>query len=148
MPAPTIVDQTVTTECGQLFKTISKHRNGLIGNISRWTIAISDEYNCFKNALAYTGKRVNQYDSLELCWGIHTSYGSLSKLGENNNSTNIKFAKFTKHSNNREWHGYPADYQYNPQDVPETSFLKKLKEENYLTKAKLNKIIQGKSCNL
>lgn len=150
MAAPTTVDQTVTTECGQKFKTISKHRGASIGNISRWTIGIPDEYVSFKNALQSTivdGDEPN-YDELDLCWGVHIFQSILTKLGENQNNNDIKFAKFTKHTNNDEWHGYPADYQNKPQDVPSTPYLTKLKNDNYLTKAKLNKIKQGKSCNL
>lgn len=150
MPAPTTVNQTVITECGQKFKTISKHRGRVASNISKWSIGIPDEYDSFKNALKSTVKsgQTPNYNKLNLCWGVHIVQSVLAKLGENSNNNNIKFAKFTKHPNNSEWHGYPADYQNKPQDIPSEKYLKKLKQDNYLTKAKLNKIKQGKSCNL
>lgn len=150
MPAPTIVDQTVITECGQNFKTIAKHRRAFGYDIAKWSITIPEEYISFKNALqaTVTNGVTPDFDSLNLCWGVHISEGILTKLGENHNNTNIKFAKFTKHINNHEWHGYPADYQNKPQDVPSSKYLTKLKDDNYLTKSNLNKIIQGKSCSL
>ena len=149
MPTPTTVDQTVITECGQYFKTIAKHRRASNYDISKWTITIQEEYISFKNALSTaTNMDTPNFDNLNLCWGIHIHQGVLAKLGENNNNLNIKIAKFTKHINNNEWHGYPADYQNKPQDIPSVEYLTKLKDENYLTKSKLNKIIQGKPCNL
>ena len=153
MPAPILVNQSVVTPCGENFKTIAKHRSRANPNASIWTISIQEEYDCFIEAMSYCNTGMvtpitytpNQNT---VRWGVLIDGRSLSKLGENNHCNNLVFAKFTKHVNNSEWHGYPSDYINKVQDRPSMNFLLSLKGNDYLEKSQVKKISQGKKCNI
>lgn len=153
MPAPINVDESVVTPCGELFKTTAKHRNSANPAASVWSINISDEYNCFIEALSYTdSSQVTNisYKSLDetLCWGVNIDSTRLQSLGYNNLTNELFFGKFTKHIHNNEWHGYPADFIKKTQDRPPLNFLVSLEENGLLTKNKMKKISRGQKCRI
>ncbi len=150
MPAPISINSTVTTSCGEKFKTISKHRGTGIASASRWTITISEEYDCFIKSLSYcNGTNSITYTSSDnsVRWGVTLDNNKLTKLGENNICNFLVFAKFTKHAHNSEWHGYPSDYRNKVQDRPQIDFLTSLSDNSIISKSKVNKIMQGKICS-
>ncbi len=118
------------------------HRNNN-PNKSQWTINTNQEASCFKSS--YT----NNWYVNSNAWGLHYLGEGISYLGVGEDRNKKLFlAKFKKEPNKNFWHGYPADYQRNNQDLPDNDILNIWKSNNILTKAQISKIIQGKPCKL
>ena len=112
---------------------------------SQWTILEEEELECFRVAYKSGWKRENN------AWGLHftcnnTQFGYLG-LGRDRN-IKLFIAKFKNDVPHETWHGYPADYQQNSHDVPETEILRSWVKNNILGKAKMRKIIRGEPCKL
>lgn len=139
MPAPRHYDETVQVTSKTTFISTKKHRIRGNPNASIWTIGYREEYIVFLKSKPHLSN-----DGIS--WGVHTPNGRMAKLGDSNcGNYDLIFAKYTSHENNDDlWHGYPANYIKNTQDVPSNNFLKDLVLKNYLTKAKRKKIRNGK----
>jgi hypothetical protein len=82
-------------------------------------------------------------------WGLFIDKDIINYLGIiNNRNTSIFIAKFVVDINHNAWHGYPADYQFKAQDVPDKEVINKWIKEKYITKAKARKIMMGQSCRI
>jgi hypothetical protein len=46
------------------------------------------------------------------------------------------------------WHGYPADHQRSPSDIPDEEILKAWINLGLVTPAKVRKLAKGQPCNL
>ena len=120
-----------------------QHRDGN-PNKSQWTINIDQEIYVFR-CMAYYGWGFQNNG-----WGLLINNdGKVDYLGFiNNRNTAVFIAKFVGDTNHNSWHGYPADYQFRAQDVPDRAILQRWKENNYLTKAKVRKIMMGQPCKI
>ncbi|HEY8035876.1 MAG TPA: hypothetical protein VIF37_09845 [Methylobacter sp.] len=120
-----------------------QHRDGN-PNKSQWLIDIDHEINVFKCMDR------NSWGSEENGWGLFiNNNGSLNYLGViQARNIEVFIAKFVTDKNHNAWHGYPADYQFKAQDVPDKSILLKWKEENFLTKSIIRKIMKGQPCKI
>jgi len=120
----------------------SQHRATGNPNKTVWTVNFDDEVNCFTQSKTFEWIE-NNYG-----WGLKVIDSVLQYIGHNFENETLKIAKFVDGSANDVWHGYPADYLRRSQDRPPTFVLKNWVEQGYLTKAKMNKIRRGQSCNL
>jgi hypothetical protein len=57
-------------------------------------------------------------------------------------------AKFVASAPPAVWHGYPADHERNPQDIPESEVLRDWIQSGLLAAAKVRKLTRGQPCNL
>lgn len=112
-------------------------------NKSQWIITEDEEMNCFKTAYSKGWVIGNN------AWSLHYIQNELTYLGIGvDRSTNLFIAKFKNDISHSTWHGYPADYQQNAQDVPGTDILRDWIKCNVLPKAKISKIMKGQPCKL
>lgn len=120
----------------------SQHRR--IGNANKcvWKISFEEEVNCFSNSY------LKNWKSNTKAWGLFIENEMLKVIGLNNSNQELKLAKFVDANGNNIWHGYPADYMNKVHDIPIENVLKNWVEQKYITKAKMNKIRRGISCNL
>jgi hypothetical protein len=110
---------------------------------SQWRIPESDERNAFNQA------RIRAWLSDACGWGLHTPDGIVSILGVSQDHDRPLFvAKFLANAAPRFWHGYPADHQRNPQDIPDDRILSDWMTSGLLTSAKVRKLTRGQPCNL
>lgn len=108
---------------------------------SQWIITEKEEIECFR--VAYDKGWTNERDA----WGLHYSQNTIAYLGIAENRTiNLFIAKFKNDVPHNNWHGYPADYQRKPQDIPDKEILSKWITNNVLAKAKIRKIMAGQPC--
>lgn len=118
------------------------HRNGRNGK-SQWIIAPPAEEFSFAQALARGWLRTNEG------WGLHTPTESPEYLGRaRDHVTQVFVAKFVGDQAAEMWHGYPADHQRCPQDIPDEAALQSWIDANLLTPAKVRKVAKGQRCNL
>ncbi len=118
------------------------HRNNN-PNKSQWIINPTQEFDCFD--LSYRKSWLKNDNA----WGLHYSGQSIDYLGlGEDRNVNLFLAKFIKDQNQNYWHGYPADYQRNPQDIPDNDILEIWKYNNILSKPKIRKIMRGQPCNI
>jgi hypothetical protein len=119
-----------------------QHRDGN-PNKSQWIINTNQEIYVFK----YTAYKNWIFE--ENGWGLFIDKDIINYLGIiNNRNTSIFIAKFVVDINHNAWHGYPADYQFKAQDVPDKEVINKWIKEKYITKAKARKIMMGQSCRI
>ena len=110
---------------------------------SQWTVSHQDEITIFVDA--YTRIWVNKDNA----WGVFFNNGKLDYLGvAQDHFTQVFIAKFINDTAHNNWHGYPADHQSHPQDIPDESILKNWLDNDILPKSKINKIARGKPCKL
>lgn len=120
----------------------SKHRSTGNPNKTVWTLDFDDEVECF------TYSKTSNWIQDNCGWGIKVINSILQYIGHNFENEALKLAKFVDGNENDIWHGYPADYLRKSQDRPPTFILKSWVDQGYITKAKMNKIRRGQSCNL
>ena len=120
----------------------SQHRRTGNVNKSIWIVPFEEEVNCFSQS--FTEKWIDKTKA----WGLVFENDILKVIGLNNNNQELKLAKFVDANGNNIWHGYPADYMNRVHDIPLENVLKKWVIKKYITKAKMNKIRRGISCNL
>ena len=119
-----------------------QHRDGN-PNKSQWLIDIDQEVRVFKY-MAY-----NNWGGENNGWGLFFRRNILDYLGIiHSRNTNVFIAKFVVDTSHCAWHGYPADYQFKAQDVPDRSILQDWLEKKYLSKAKIRKIMKGQPCKI
>ncbi|MEP4599695.1 MAG: hypothetical protein ABJZ98_02215, partial [Saccharospirillum sp.] len=105
----------IQTQCfGQIeYCPNPQHRNSN-PNKSQWTIDIPSELESFQTM------DQQEWNENQTGWGLYfNEYGSISYLGTlPRNRAEVFIAKFVCDVAHGLWHGYPADYQSNIQDVP------------------------------
>ena len=121
----------------------TQHRDGN-PNKSQWTIDTDQEIDVFC-CMADHG-----WGFQDNGWSLFIKEdSSIDYLGFiQSRKAKVFIAKFVVDTNHNAWHGYPADYQVRAQDVPHKDILRKWKDENYLTKAKMRKIMMGQPCKI
>src|SRR5688572_27130432 len=91
------------------------HRNGARKK-SQWRISIPDEVWCFEHSVSRSWVVGSE------AWGLHNPEGHPRYLGvAQDHMTEVFIAKFI--GDNDIWHGYPADHQRNPQDIPHPTVM-------------------------
>jgi hypothetical protein len=117
------------------------HRNGNRAK-SQWRITIPDEKASFENA------RTNGWLTPDTGWGLHLVNGNAVVLGvAQDHATSVFLAKYVG-SASGPWHGYPADYRSNSQDIPTPHVLGEWCVKGLFSAAKIRKISRGQPCNL
>ena len=137
------LDQKIQVKDKNVYYTVvSYHRNSSLQNKSKWTISRLDEFNCF----AYSEEKewlINHQG-----WGVIPDGNKLIELGKNSESEKLYISKFVDSEENNIWHGYPADYRRNTQDIPTTQILTNWYNDGLIKKHHILKIKRGKKCNL
>lgn len=127
---------------GFVYRLNPDHRNGT-GGKSQWTIPPPDEVRCFRQADDRAWLSVN------VGWGLHMPDGGPQFLGISEDRSRALFvAKFVASEAPVAWHGYPADHQRHPQDIPAPSVLKAWLDLDLLNPAKIRKLSRGQPCSL
>lgn len=141
---PYAADERIDLKPNILSEYIISSQHRRTGNPDKciWTITFEEEVNCFSNS--YTEKWISNTKA----WGLIVENDLLKVVGQNNEQQELKLAKFVDANRNNIWHGYPADYMNRVHDIPVEHILKKWVDKKYITKAKMNKIRRGISCNL
>lgn len=117
------------------------HRNGNRAK-SQWRITIPEENVSFDNA------RTSGWLATDTGWGLHLVNGNAAVLGvAQDHTTSVHLAKFVG-SVGGPWHGYPADYRNNSQDIPTPHVLGNWLSKGIFSAAKIRKISRGQPCNL
>jgi hypothetical protein len=121
------------------------HRDGRPAK-SQWTISIAEELASFDHA----GREdwLMPPEEPTVGWGLHCVEGSPCVLGVAvDRSRDFIIAKFVT-SNGSDWHGYPADHQSNPQDIPLEAVLASWLQGSLFSAAKVRKIVRGQPCRI
>lgn len=125
------------------YKIVTVHRRAGNQNKCIWTITPKEEVDCFQFSAS------NDWLDEKQGWGLKSNKnGSLDQIGLSTQKKPLKIAKFVDTNLTCEWHGYPADYCKNSQDVPSCKVLEKWKKNNLISKTNFSKIRQRKPCNL
>ncbi|MEY3220489.1 MAG: hypothetical protein RIT27_1846 [Pseudomonadota bacterium] len=110
---------------------------------SQWTITYDEESRSFCLSLE------NQWNDDKNGWGVHLINETISYLGiSQNGMQNLLIAKYVCDNVHNDWHGYPANHIEYSRDIPPEKFLLDWKSKNYITSAKMRKILKGQPCNL
>lgn len=122
--------------------TISKKHRGKNKNKSYWTISKPEEVVLFADALR------KGYEEDCLAWNLLMDGGTVCVLGCSPDGLMLKMAKFVDADEKDQWHGYPANYQKNNQDIPPYKVLLSWMNAKFISVATLAKIRKGQPCNL
>jgi hypothetical protein len=110
---------------------------------SQWIITEREEIQCF--SVAYSKGWKNEKNA----WGLHYKQSAVTYLGVGKKQgADLFIAKFKNDVPHNNWHGYPADYQGNSQDIPDKDILNNWIANDILPKAKIRKIMAGQPCKL
>lgn len=119
-----------------------QHRNGTPLK-SQWIISHIDERACFLHS--YTSGWIDD----DTGWGLHFHEQIVDYLGlSHDRERRLFIAKFVANRRPSYWHGYPADYQVNIQDIPREDVLNKWLADEIFSPAKISKILRGKACRI
>lgn len=136
LDVPNLVENNI------FYMIVSQHRLNINKNKSHWCITYEEELKCFKNSLA------NNWVSDFKGWGLHIINNEISTLGYSKQKEQLKMAKFVDSYKSSKWHGYPADYRNNVQDIPSSELLRNWVENGIIQKHQMSKIRSGKKCAL
>jgi len=117
------------------------HRNGTPAK-SQWIITEAQERD------AFDGARTRNWLKVRLGWGLHAPNAHASYLGISPNGQEVFVAKFVASNPPVVWHGYPADHQRNPHDVPELQILRDWENSQLITPSQMRKLLRGQPCDL
>lgn len=110
---------------------------------SQWTISRNDELNCFHLMCE------NNWYKINCGWGMHLVRDLPTYLGVGvKRERQLFIAKFVDGNINGNWHGYPADYEENSQDIPPEDILISWYSAGYIKFAKVRKIIKQQPCRI
>lgn len=114
---------------------------------SQWSIDESEERTCFKTSL-----KCDLNKPLYSSWGLYLNNNKAEYLGttaqREPEQYQLFIAKFVDSNKNNKWHGYPANPSGKPQDIPPDDVLNDWLKKEYLRRALIRKITQGKKCKL
>ncbi len=124
--------------------TISRKHRSRNPDKSRWSIPMPIEVTLFRDALKLG------YEDKEMftAWNLYVKDGVICVVGYSVDNKKLKIGKFVDSNKNEQWHGYPADYMKNNQDIPPASILMTWQKAGYITTATMKKIKGGQPCNL
>lgn len=153
---------TVETSVDVTYSPNPQHRSGVKPK-SIWDSGITEEmeFDIFKVAMenkwyrtkevTYQKKKYHVFLSPNgRGWGFLQENGKFKVLGKLNTNDGrndpVRFCVFEE-GNPNVWHGYPADFKRN-QDRPTKNVLKIWRDNNYIEKHDIKKIIGGSVCTL
>lgn len=118
------------------------HRNGTALK-SQWTISTADEHRCFDQA------RTAAWLDTTRGWGLHRPEGEPTYLGVGVDRRRRLFvAKFVRGREDEPWHGYPADTQRHPQDLPSYAVRRAWLDDGILSAVIIRRLSKGQPCAL
>ena len=128
------------------------HHRNKNANKSQWTCKMEEEVKLFKIGVTnnWKEKRENKKNK-DVIFSIfkYERYIGLSC----DKRRKLFFSKFVSSQKIKsniqakiEWHGYPADYEVNPQDIPDKDILLDWRQKKLIKKAHITKIVRGKPC--
>ena len=122
--------------------TISKKHRGQNPEKSHWTITMPKEVALFREALR------SGYEDTYTAWNLYVVDGAACEVGRSVEDIELKIAKFVDSCRNEQWHGYPANYLKNNQDIPSAKVLRQWNNAGIISTATMKKIKGGQPCNL
>ena len=132
------------TDDREVIYTISKKHRGRNPDKSHWIIKMPKEVALFRDAL-----RLGYEDKANFtAWNFLIVDGEICAIGKSVDDLELKMAKFVDSNKNEQWHGYPANYMKNNQDIPPASLLLSWQKAGFITTATMKKIKGGQPCNL
>ncbi len=124
----------------------SDHRDGT-NEKSQWIIGRENERLCFEQSQLFIDEKEGKTR-----WGLHFEDKQIANLGKSKSESPpvrlLFIGKFVNDKQNDYWHGYPADFEENNQDIPPEEVTGYWREQHYLSKAKISKISGGRKCRL
>lgn len=122
--------------------TVSKKHRGENPQKSIWIIPMPTEIDLFVDAIK------SGYEKNYTAWNLLKSNNVISVIGMSSDGQELKLAKFVDGNKNDQWHGYPANYLRNNQDIPPSNILESWVNNKSITPATMSKIRRGQRCNL
>jgi hypothetical protein len=120
----------------------SHHRDGNPKK-SQWIISIPQERVSF--AAAAADKWLDETTG----WGLHRDGDDLDYLGKDRAGDRRLFvAKFVRGRKGENWHGYPADHQRSPADIPSKRLRREWLQDEVLPAPKIRRLSRGQPCGL
>ena len=132
------------TDEREVIYTISKKHRGRNAEKSHWIIKMPKEVALFRDALKLGYEDKENYTA----WNLLVVDSEVCVVGESTEEINLKIAKFVDSNKNEQWHGYPANYMKNNQDIPPANVLRQWYDANIISGATMKKIKGGQPCNL
>ncbi len=128
-----------------LYSSKVDHRDGTAIK-SQWSIPLEDEEQAFVRSCG-EGWIVGDHG-----WGLHLVEELPTFLGfgsrrRGRDGVQLFIARFDE-GTAREWHGYPADPQFNNQDIPTEPVLSHWVSRAYITLAQKRRIMKAQPCVL
>jgi len=115
------------------------HRNrNRNNNKSQWLCSIKEEIELFK-----LGAENKWKDSENVMFSI---FNYKKNIGISWDRKRTLFFSKSVSSDNKQWHGYPADYIDNPQDRPDNRILEDWRDKKLIKKRHLMRILRGQPC--
>jgi hypothetical protein len=134
-----------------------EHRNGNAAK-SQWAITRVEESRCFAEA------RAEAWLETTRGWGLHRPDGEPAYLGLEareacrprrsnrrkgiNGPRRLFVAKFVRGRPGEAWHGYPADPQRFPQDIPSGAMCRLWLDDEILSPVVIRRMMKGQPCAL
>ena len=120
---------------------------------SYWTISPNEEVECFETNYEWYWRGDKEANDMpKRYFGILIDADNdIMELGTNRFKEKVRVARFIPYKHeadglNRFWHGYPASYWRNDQDVPSSLFLRGLANRGLISGSDVYKIIHGQAC--
>jgi hypothetical protein len=124
----------------EAYQTHPHHRNGHRRK-SQWIITEAEEEDAFRHAEAM------DWVDRRAAWGFHPPGAPPEQCGWGEIRTEpLYLAKFVKPLNSRFWHGWPAQPERKPQDIPTPEIRAKWLEDLPISAPKLRKLFRGQPC--
>lgn len=120
---------------------------------SFWTVSPNAEVDCFETNYDWYWRGGDESKEMpKKYFGILVDIdNNFMPLGTNRQEEKVRIARFIPYNHeadglNRQWHGYPACYWRNDQDVPSSDFLRGLVRRGLISGSDVDKIIHGQIC--
>jgi hypothetical protein len=127
---------------GVKYEPYSAHRDGTRRK-SQWTITVRDEIRSF------TAAEGDGWLDTTRGWGLHRPNRSPEYLGVAvDRDRQLFIAKFVRGRAGEPWHGYPADPQLKPQDLPAERVRRAWLDQEILPAVLIRRLIKGQPCAL
>jgi len=123
------------------------HRDPANPDKSQWTIAREYERDVFRITMT------RHWCDSRTGWGLHTPDGLVQYLGRaralpGETGARLFVAKFVHDITSPIWHGYPADHERHPSNIPPEPLLKSWGDAGFIRWAAIAKVLRGKPCSL
>lgn len=139
------LDVPVIVKLGLIYMPVSVHRRQDSPHKSWWDIKMDEEIACFLQANALSTLIAGSG------WAVHLGGGTrpttLGYRWKGGKAFPLVVAKFVnKNESLGPWHGYPADYQDKPQDLPPVNVLQRWADEGFIRRHEVTRIRRGIKC--